>query len=215
MVAGSIVRGEGTATSDLDIVAIAEREDIPFRASFRFEGVPIELFVHSAGSLAEWMRRDAARGRPSLAMMLAEGITLCGKAEVAALRVRARAVLEAGPEPLRGEDLEDARYGLTDLLEDFRGVTRRDEGNLVAAALAEGAATLLLRYRGRWWGEHKWTQRALRRTDLEAADRLAAALDAWYRQDERGPLIAFVEGVLAEAGGEVFEGYYRSAARHL
>jgi len=213
IVAGSVVRGEGTPTSDLDIVAVADRHEAPFRASYRFEGVPIELFVHTDASLPEWIQRDAARGRPSLAMMLAEGTIVRGGGEAQALQEAARAVIAAGPAPLEPAALEDARYRLTDLLDDFRGSTRRDESNLIAAALAEQAATLLLQTRRRWWGEHKWTVRALRRADPDAARRLALALDAWYRQDEKEGLIAVVSGALEEAGGELFDGYYRSAAK--
>lgn len=44
--AGSTLRGEATATSDLDIVIITTREGTPYRESFIAFGWPIEVFVH-------------------------------------------------------------------------------------------------------------------------------------------------------------------------
>ena len=45
-VASSVLRGDGTATSDLNIVVITGREDAPFRQSFMWEGWPVEVFAH-------------------------------------------------------------------------------------------------------------------------------------------------------------------------
>jgi predicted nucleotidyltransferase len=44
--AGSIVRGESTPFSDLDLVVIFDKLPAAYRESFYFQGFPIEAFVH-------------------------------------------------------------------------------------------------------------------------------------------------------------------------
>ena len=49
--AGSIVRGEGTPFSDLDLVVVYAELRCAFRESFRFGGYPVEAFVHDPATL--------------------------------------------------------------------------------------------------------------------------------------------------------------------
>lgn len=45
--AGSVVRGEATSTSDLDIVIVGDDIRAPYRESFHELSWPIETFVHT------------------------------------------------------------------------------------------------------------------------------------------------------------------------
>ena len=49
--AGSIIRGEGTPFSDLDLVVVYAELRCAFRQSFRFGGYPVEAFVHDPATL--------------------------------------------------------------------------------------------------------------------------------------------------------------------
>lgn len=211
---GSPIRGDATATSDLDILVLTRRPEAPFRASYREHGWPIEAFVHSEDSLRRFIAADIERRRPSLPNMAAEGVILVDT-DGAGPRIQdeARALLAEGPAPLTPEETEDWRYALTDLLDDFMGAERRDEGIFTAAALAAEASDLLLLLNRQWLGTGKWIPRALARFDPAVARRVAGALDAYYRSDDREPLIRFAEEVLEAGGGKVFEGYYRQAPR--
>src|SRR3954468_19644562 len=59
--AGSVVRGEDTDTSDLDLVVVYERIDAAFRDSFIYAGWPVEAFVHDRKrydiSFCKWIGR--------------------------------------------------------------------------------------------------------------------------------------------------------------
>jgi hypothetical protein len=213
-VGGSPIRGDATATSDLDIVIVTKRPEAPLRASYLEHGWPIEAFVHTPASLPGWFQQDAERRRPSLPNMVAESITLLDRNGTAeSVKAQARAILARGPQPLTLSEIEDWRYGLTDLLADFVGVTRHEEGVFVANDLAVEAANLTLRLNRHWLGTGKWVFRALARFDAELAHRLVAALDSYYRNDDKGPLIAIATEVLNSAGGRMFEGYYREAPK--
>lgn len=212
LVGGSVIRGEATSTSDLDIVLIDDQEDAPLRASYVYEDWPIEVFVHTEESLPEWIAKDGKRQRPSMAMMVAESVPIRGN-EVLVDRMKeiARALLEHGPERLTPEGLEDWRYSLTDLLDDFLGADDLNEGMFVANDLAVEIANLSLLLHGRWLGSGKWVPRALTRLDPSLTSRLTDALKTYYRTEDKRLLIALADETLNRAGGRLFEGYYRSA----
>jgi predicted nucleotidyltransferase len=44
--AGSVVRGEGTSTSDLDLVVVFDHLSCAYRDSYFYEKQPVEAFVH-------------------------------------------------------------------------------------------------------------------------------------------------------------------------
>src|SRR5262249_54478940 len=70
VIAGSIVRGEGGPTSDLDVFVV---HDQPWRLreQKRFAGVPAELFVNPPARVRTYFEREHAEGHPSTAHMFA------------------------------------------------------------------------------------------------------------------------------------------------
>lgn len=126
--AGSVIRGEGTPTSDLDIVIITSRPEAPYRESLVFEGWPVEAFVHSPDSVRRYFASDAAGRRPMLPMMCAEGIIVRGQNGLAeTIKAEAQALLDAGPTSLTPDERDNYRYALTDLLDDFEGCDKAEE----------------------------------------------------------------------------------------
>src|SRR5687768_5804590 len=73
--AGSVVRGEATEYSDLDLVVIFEKVVAPRRESFIFEEWPVETFVHDPSTLEYYFKEnDGKDGIPSLMQMVSEGV---------------------------------------------------------------------------------------------------------------------------------------------
>jgi hypothetical protein len=113
--------------------------------------------------------------------------------------------VNAGPGPALASALEDARYGVTDLLDDLTHARDHDEAEVVRAVLWERVGHLALAAAGRWDGGGKWLLRELRAWDPEFADRWLVA-----RHDDRA-IAAVTRAVLDAAGGPMFEGYRREA----
>ena len=68
--AGSLVRGEGTAHSDLDLVVVYPAFSSAYRESFRFQGYLAESFVHDPGTLGYFFSEvDRPSGIPVLPQM--------------------------------------------------------------------------------------------------------------------------------------------------
>lgn len=211
IVAGSVMRGEDTTTSDLDLMIVTRREDAPYRASFRSYGWPIEAFVHTPESYRWYFKSDVDRRIPTLANICVEGIVIRDVGGLAdRLRTEARDLIAAGPTPLTNTELEDLRYALTEVLDDLLGTTDPAEGLFIAHGVAEASAKLLLLGNNRWIGRGKWLVRALRRFDEQEARRLDTALSAYYRVEDKSALVRFAQEVLERMGGTTFEGYVRS-----
>ena len=75
--AGSVMRGEGTSTSDLDLVVVYSKLPNAFRDSYQYGGWPIEAFMHNPETLKYFFSEfDTPSGYPSLASMVSEGIEI-------------------------------------------------------------------------------------------------------------------------------------------
>ena len=120
--AGSLVRGEGTSTSDLDLVVVFDQISCAYRESFFYEKWPVEAFVHDPKTLEYFFREvDRQSGFPSLPSMVAEGIEIPDKSEFSnSLKNLAVSVLNEGPPKWNENDLRSSRYAITDLIEDLK-----------------------------------------------------------------------------------------------
>ena len=211
LAAGSLMRGEGVAGSDIDLVVVFERLEAAWRESFTACGFPVEAFVHDTETLNWFIDADIAAGRPAIVQMIAEGVAVGSDLAAAEdARHKAAALLALGPPPLDGERLEQLRYAITDLCDDLRGARPLDEVRAIAAALYQPVADLILLGRGRWTGSGKWAPRLIARADPA----LALLFDRAFRDiadGDAGALLALVTGELARHGGPLFEGYRRVA----
>jgi hypothetical protein len=198
---GGVLSPRRTATSDLDIVIIVAGPPAPYRESLRWRGWPVETFVHDAASLEHFFGQDAARRRPSLARMCSDGVILAGSHDVTdTIRERARFVIAAGPPPLSRPELDWARYGLTDTLDDLAGSNDQAEIAVIGWHVWMQTAELALALAGHWSGSGKWLLRELRDADPELAARMVAALG------NPAALTSAADEVLARAGGRLWDG---------
>ncbi|WP_052681808.1 nucleotidyltransferase domain-containing protein [Saccharothrix sp. ST-888] len=73
---GSTARGQGTATSDLDVVVILPEPAEVYRETVAWADRPAELFVHTAASVRTMFAWDRANGAPIMSFMCAHGAVL-------------------------------------------------------------------------------------------------------------------------------------------
>lgn len=198
---GGVLSSRRTSTSDLDIVVVRPGPSAPYRESLRWRGWPVELFVHDEQTIVFWFARDAARRRPTLARMCAEGAILRAGGRADWVRKQALTVLAAGPPPLDQAGLDYRRYGLSDLLDDLAGSTDPGETMVICWNVLTDTAELALLLAGRWLGGGKWLLRELRALDASLADGLLAA------REDPAALTRLAGDVLAGAGGRLWEGY--------
>ncbi|RLQ90248.1 nucleotidyltransferase domain-containing protein [Planomicrobium sp. Y74] len=207
LLAGSAVRGEATATSDLDIVVFDSKVPASYRKSLIAFDWPVEVFVHNLTSYQTFFRDDAERARPSMPRMVAEGIVLQDRGIIDAIKLEAQNLLANGPREWTAATIRTKRYFLTDTLDDFIGCSERAEGIFIAGTLAEGMSEFELRTHGRWIGASKWIVRSLKEYDKEFAACFVEAFDDYYRHGNKEKVIELADTVLQPHGGRLFEGF--------
>jgi hypothetical protein len=211
--AGSIVRGEGTPFSDLDLVVVYPRLDSAYRESLRFEGLPVEAFVHDSGTLAYFFTElDRASGVPSLAQMVSEGVEIPQASETSRdLKEFAASIIAAGPPALDAPTERRMRYAVSDLIEDLRAPRSRNELIAAGARLYEELADYHLRRQRLWSAKGKSIPRVLRSVDPDVAEKYAESFDSLFARGDAAPVIRLAEELLGLAGGLLFEGYRADA----
>ncbi|MFL6256184.1 MAG: nucleotidyltransferase domain-containing protein [Pyrinomonadaceae bacterium] len=211
---GSVMRGDATPASDLDIVVVYEHLPNAYREAFVCGGWPVEAFVHDAGTLAEFFESDRRRGVPALMSMVWEGVEVPEACEFsAALKRSARELLEAGPPPWDEEELMLRRYRLTDWVEDMRFPRSAEELVATGAWLYQDAAEFYFRTRGLWSAHSKTIPRRLRATDAAFAERFLRAFEDLFAAKRHDAAVALVAELLEPFGGLLFEGFRKESVR--
>ncbi|SCW76566.1 Nucleotidyltransferase domain-containing protein [Rhizobium mongolense subsp. loessense] len=209
--AGSIIRGEGTENSDIDLVVVFEKLDRAWRESFVENGLPFEAFVHDLETLNWFFERDLNSGHPLIVHMVASGrIIGPGKENGRAWQSHAAQLLKDGPPELAGQELDALRYQITDMLYDLRGERSGAEIRAIASQLYQPLADLMLLGRGTWSGKGKWIPRLLKQLDNE----LFETFDMGFKRAAEGraeELCRLTESELARKGGRYFHGDRREA----
>jgi len=206
---GSIIRGEGTPFSDLDLVVVYAQLPHAYRESFRERGCPVEAFVHDPETLEYFfLEVDRPTGIPALAQMVVEGVEIPGPTDLSQkLKQRAAAVIEAGPPALDRDGERRMRYSVSDLLDDLRAPRSRAELFAVGARMFEQLADYYLRRRGRWSATGKAIPRVLQRSDAALCISYGDAFEELFARGSPQAVIRLTEDLLSESGGPLFDGY--------
>lgn len=207
VLAGSVVRGEGTETSDLDVVIFDQNFSSSYRESFIECGWAIEAFIHNLTSYQAFFQSDRDRAMPSLPRMVSEGIVIKDEGIIETIKNEANVLLARGPEKWSEETIRIKRYFSTDTLDDYIGCLNRAEGIFIANRLAELVSEFVLRTNQHWIGTYKWTVRALKNYDIHFAEIFVDAFDIYYKTGDKNKVIHLVNQILEPFGGQLFEGF--------
>lgn len=207
-IAGSVVRNEATETSDIDMVVIYKTGDLPkaYRASMIYRDWPIEMFVQNDNSLAYFVKQDIDSGMPALISMIAEGIFRPTESEYAlSLQKKAREALAVGPTGLSAENIDNRRYGLTDLLDDMESPKNTAELYGTLSVLYQKLGDFYLRANRHWSGGGKALTRAIRKASPDFAEEYENAFGRAFTGDTK-PLSALANKILQPFGGRYWAG---------
>jgi hypothetical protein len=207
--AGSVVRGEGTAFSDLDLVVVFNHVKTAWRDSFYFEGWPVEVFVHDLETLRYFFTElDSLDGIPSLANMVVQGIEVSDKTEFSGqIKKMAQETIEAGPPAWSPKDFQRARYGVTDLCDDLRAP--RSPGEVVATTvqLYNALSNFFFRSQRIWGAKGKHIPRRLKQVAPETAEKFEFAFQSAFSKHDTTLILSLAEEILKPHGGFLFENY--------
>lgn len=207
---GSVVRGDASSTSDLDITVLLSGPPAPMRRSLEYGGWPVELFVHTEDSLAHFRNKDQERRQPSMMRLVGETVVLLDTdGSGARLQQECLDEVAAGPRALTTPELDLLRYGITCLLDDLTDAATNDVRTALASVLWQDAARLLLTGSRLWSGTGKGLLRELKAYDERHGTDHARALLAGVR--DPAALVEEVDGILDQFGGRLFAGFELAA----
>ena len=197
--AGSVVRGEGTKTSDLDIVVAYDSIPNAYRDSYYYGGWPIEAFVHDPQTFEYFIQKvDAPTGVPSLATMVSEGIELPSATKLSQrFKSIANDFLQAGPARWYAKEIDSSRYIISDLVEDLREPRSKSEMYAIAVQLYNPIANHFFRSKGLWSAKGKTIPRRLRITDEMFAEKFESAFESVFARANTEDLVALADHVLS------------------
>lgn len=199
--AGSIARGEGTKTSDVDLVIIYPRLEHAWRDSFYHDGKFCETFVHDPISLQNFFKADVERGVPSLVNMVFEGRPLLDNPVHAQLKSKAQAILEKGPHPWTKDQVDRSRYTAADLLDDLRGASTTFEITAIGMLLYQHSFEHHRRTNKKWSARGKHIVRTLQREEGTMGEGFLEAFDALFKNGQKEPAIDVVNALFKPSGG--------------
>ena len=121
LLAGSVIRGDSTATSDLDLVVLYPTLERAFRESFHYAGWPVETFVHDSRTIEYFfIEKDLASGIGSMMWMVHDAIAIPADTALdRQVKARADRLLAAGPPAWSVAEIDYSRYTITGLLDDL------------------------------------------------------------------------------------------------
>ncbi|MEM7709653.1 MAG: nucleotidyltransferase domain-containing protein [Pseudomonadota bacterium] len=210
--AGSLSRGEGTATSDLDLVVVYGSIDRAWRDCFAFEGRLCDTFVHDPASLEMFFAKDVDRGRPTMMAMVAEGVGLIDGALANRVVARARDVLMAGPRAWTADEMARSRFGAGDMLDDLLGSRDPAERRAIGVALYGHLFEHHRRAKGAWSAGGKQIVRVLRREEGAFGQRFLMAFEDLFTRDDPAAAVDLVAAIYGPSGGVLRE--WRQEAPH-
>ncbi|HEY7181169.1 MAG TPA: nucleotidyltransferase domain-containing protein [Blastocatellia bacterium] len=212
--AGSLLRGEGTPYSDLDLVVIFKRLPHAWRESFYFQGYPVEAFVNDPETFNYFISEvGLPAGRSALAQMVAEGVEVPRPTEISqSLKRIASDLIAAGPPELGDEDERKLRYSITNLIDDIRQPRSREELVASGAELYGALADYYFRANGLWSAVNKSIPRKLGKTDPELYSRFREGFEELFAGGRSDKVIALAEEILRRHGGFLFDGYKHEAS---
>ena len=221
LLAGSFVRNESTSTSDFDIVIIQPDGSQCYRETFLFNEQLIEAFVHTKESCLEWFQKDLKRGKPSLQNMVIEGIELKNHSILISVKKSQQVIiiselkkiaveqLEAGPNPLSNDEIDNRRYFITDMLDDLIGSIDKDEWKFISNELVLPVISLDLLMNNKWLVNGKRIASVYRVFDASRYSELMQAISALHCDLNKTSFINWVESILNKYGGRLDAGYTR------
>ena len=177
--AGSVVRGAGGPSSDIDLYVI---HWAPFRQRLqrRYAGVPCEIFVNPPAMVRSYFEEEHFHARPITAHMLATGYVVLDRDPVVqSLRNEAANWLAMPPDP--GEErLRWLRYLLVDQADNIQDAAATDPAlaRLLLGELLPQLATYIFLAAGCHVPRHKDILTGLARLDAAAEVDLRAIISA-------------------------------------
>jgi hypothetical protein len=209
LLAGSVVRGEASKFSDLDLIVFYSRVECSRLESFFHREWPVEALIHDSETMRYWVEtKQLPIGDSTLADMILEGLEVPGPTDLTReMKAWAQDIVKMGPPDLDAEEIARRRYQISALCDDLREPRSKIELLASGAVLFSELADFYLRTRGQWSGRGKNVLRRLKRFDAAFSRRYSEAFEDIFDHQQTRRALDVTSEILSPHGGPLFAGY--------
>lgn len=208
---GSVIYGEATPESDLDVVIIDDTQPGSKLSCEIFSGWKIETFVYTKASLHFQFDIARLQGVPTILKICAEGKLIKDQWQNGPdLQAEAMELFKLGPVAWKEKEVREARYHITDDLSDFIGSEDIGENVYILSDLFDKVSEMILRVNGHWSGEGKWRARVLKETNEVLYHQMINNFHHYIQTKDKKSMISLINSVLDSYGGKMFHGFEKS-----
>jgi RimJ/RimL family protein N-acetyltransferase len=213
--AGSIAANQGTDSSDLDLVIVFEEVSHAYREAFIYDGWPIDAFIHDLNTLRYFFEESrAGNGVSGLCYMILNGCEVTNPSAFSKnIKILAQEVLNAGPAIWDQEQINKERFLITDVLDDIKYPTGRDEQIASAAWLLEALGQFYFRSQNKWCASGKSIIRYLKSDNPDLALEFMQAFQGLFQTGNSAALELLVKKILEPYGGLFWNGFRSDAPK--
>ncbi len=213
--AGSVSEGRGTRASDLDLVVVFEEVAHAYREAFIYDGWPIDAFIHDLDTLQYFFEESrTGNGISGLCYMILNGREVTNPSAFSKnVKTLAQEVLNAGPAIWDQEQINKERFLITDVLDDIKYPTGRDEQIASASWLLEALGQFYFRSQNKWCASGKSIIRYLKSDNPDLALEFMQAFQGLFQTGNSAALELLVKKILDPYGGLFWNGFRSDAPK--
>lgn len=213
--AGSVSEGRGTSASDLDLVIVFEEVAHAYREAFIYDGWPIDAFIHDLDTLRYFFEESrTGNGISGLCYMILNGREVTNPGVFSEnVKTLAQEVLNAGPAIWGQEQINKERFLITDVLDDIKYPTGRDEQIASAAWLLEALGQFYFRSQNKWCASGKSIIQYLNNDNPDLATEFTKSFESLFQTGSSALLELLVKKTLEPYGGLFWNGFRSEAPK--
>lgn len=213
--AGSVSVNQGTSASDLDLVIIFEKVAHAYREAFIYDGWPIDAFIHDLDTLRYFFEESrTGNGISGLCYMILNGREVTNPSAFSKnVKTLAQEVLNTGPAIWDQEQINKERFLITDVLDDIKYPTGRDEQIASASWLLEALGQFYFRSQNKWCASGKSIISYLKSDNPDLALEFMQAFEDLFQRGHPSALELLVKKILEPYGGLFWNGFRSEAPK--
>lgn len=212
-VSGSIIRGDATSTSDIDIAVLyAEPFDDIHRFSTTVDQWPIEFFVHNKNAQDFYFEKDRLRGMCVMPTIVGTGVIIPAANKLLVnQQAKALEIVRQGPPILTSEAIDLGRYTVTDMIDDLVGTEDTGHRNATLSQLHNRLGDFYLRSQAKWSGEGKSLIRMIDDVDTTFCNEFVRSFQVAFSSKSNDEILNLVKVILQPYGGFLRDSFFASA----
>lgn len=213
--AGSVLRNQGTASSDLGLVIVFESVPHAYREAFIYDSWPIDAFIHDFDTLRYFFNTlETNDGRPALIEMILNGQEVLDKCDFSEnVKILARNTLDLGPISWSKEQIDRERFFITDILDDIKFPKSRYEQIASATQLFLPLIQFYFRAQNKWTASGKLVIRYLHKDNPDLAKEFNLSFENLFQTGDTTGLESLVKKILKPYGGLLWNGFRADAPK--